>query len=247
MKTVEAHYETHLGPVYAWMLGNRETALIRSSAELEEMALPSGMNGTALDLGAGLGLHSLGLAKRGFNVIAVDSCRVLLEELRSRAAGLPITVVEADILEFMARGTSPCDVILCLGDTLTHLPTLAAVESLLIGVAATLSDRGMFAATFRDYASKTLEGDERFILVRRDESRILTCFLEYAADHVTVHDVLTQREDGRWTQSVSSYPKLRLAPGWVIAKLDALGLAARLETAPSGMTRIVARNAAPSV
>lgn len=247
MKTVEAHYETHLGPVYAWMLGNRQAALTRSSAELEEMVLPSATNATALDLGAGLGLHSLALARRGFSVIAIDSCRVLLDELRPQAAGLPITVIESDILDFLAHVTSPCDVIICLGDTLTHLPTLAAVESLLSGVVAALSDRGMFAATFRDYASKTLEGNERFILVRRDENRILTCFLEYGTDHVTVHDVLTQREDGRWIQSVSSYPKLRLAPGWVIAKLEALGLAARLETAPSGMVRIVARNAAPPV
>ncbi len=247
MTTVEAHYETHLGPVYAWMLGNRQAALTRSSAELEEMDLPPALNATALDLGAGLGLHSLALAKRGFSVIAVDSCRVLLDELRPRAAGLPIAVIESDILDFLAHVTSPCDLIICLGDTLTHLPTLAAVESLLRGVVAALSQRGMFAATFRDYASKTLEGNERFILVRRDESRILTCFLEYGTEHVTVHDVLTQREDGRWIQSVSSYPKLRLAPGWVIAKLEALGLAARLETAPSGMVRIVARNAAPSV
>jgi predicted TPR repeat methyltransferase len=246
MNTAEAHYETHLGPVYAWMLGNRQAALIRSSAELEEMALPSAVNATALDLGAGLGLHSLPLAKRGFSVTAVDSCRVLLDDLRSRAAGLPITIIEADIVDFIAHATGPCDVIVCLGDTLTHLPSLAAVESLLTGAVAALSGRGMFAATFRDYASKTLEGGERFILVRRDESRILTCFLEYGIDHVTVHDVLTQREDGRWIQSVSSYPKLRLAPAWVVAKLQALGLAARLETAPSGMVRVVARKAAPS-
>jgi hypothetical protein len=113
---------------------------------------------------------------------------------------------------------------------------------LLRDAAAALADGGMFAATFRDYASKTLEGNERFILVKRDENRILTCFLEYGADRVTVHDVLTQREDAQWVQRVSSYPKLRLAPGWVIAELQALGLAARLETAPAGMVRIVARN-----
>jgi hypothetical protein len=30
--------------------------------------------------------------------------------------------------------------------------------------------------------------DQRFIPVRADEVRILTCFLEYHAAHVTVHD-----------------------------------------------------------
>jgi SAM-dependent methyltransferase len=238
---MQSHYETHLGPIYAWMLGNLDTALKRSSAELDEMGLPS-RRGIALDLGAGLGLHSVALANRGFEVTAIDSCRVLLDELRPRAAGLPISIVEADIATFPTHVTTPCDVIICLGDTLTHLPTFDAVTSLLSNAAAALSAGGMFAATFRDYASKALEGNERFILVKRDENRILTCFLEYAADSVTVHDVLTQREEEQWVQRVSSYPKLRLAPSWVITKLQALGLSARVETAPSGMVRIVARN-----
>jgi 2-polyprenyl-3-methyl-5-hydroxy-6-metoxy-1,4-benzoquinol methylase len=241
MNTMQSHYETHLGPIYAWMLGNLDAALKRSGAELDEMGLPS-QRGTALDLGAGLGLHSVALAKRGFKVTGIDSCRVLLDEFRSRAAGLPIRIIEADIAQFPSHVADPCDVIICLGDTLTHLPTIEAVASLLRDAAAALADGGMFAATFRDYASKTLEGNERFILVKRDENRILTCFLEYGADRVTVHDVLTQREDAQWVQRVSSYPKLRLAPRWVIAELQALGLAARLETAPAGMVRIVARN-----
>jgi hypothetical protein len=104
--------------------------------------------------------------------------------------------------------------------------------------------RGLFAATFRDFASKSLDGDDRFILVKRDENRILTCILECAADSIMVHDVLTQREGAQWVRRVSSYPKLRLAPSWVTAELEAAGLAARLETAPSGMVRIVARNVA---
>jgi hypothetical protein len=116
---------------------------------------------------------------------------------------------------------------------------VSSVEQLFFDVAESLAVGGMFAATFRDYASKTLEGNARFILVRRDANRILTCFLEYGPDVVTVHDSLTQRIDGHWVQTVSSYPKLRLAPDWVEAKLQSSGLRSRRETAPSGMVRIV--------
>jgi 2-polyprenyl-3-methyl-5-hydroxy-6-metoxy-1,4-benzoquinol methylase len=244
MNTMDVHYATHLGPIYEWMVGDLDAALKRSSAELEEMGVPSDTgspHGTALDLGAGLGLHSVALAKRGFEVTAIDSCRVLMDGFRTRAAGLPITLIDADISAFRAHVGSPCDVILCLGDTLTHLPSFDAVESLLRDVAEALSEDGMFAATFRDYASKTLEGNERIIPVKRDATRILTCFLEYGTDRVTVHDIVAQLEDQRWVHSESSYAKLRLAPGWVLSKLDALGLDARQETAPSGMVRVVAR------
>jgi hypothetical protein len=46
--------------------------------------------------------------------------------------------------------------------------------------------------------------------VQSDDSKILTCFLEYFPDHVMVHDVLHERQDGKWTQKVSAYPKLRI-------------------------------------
>jgi predicted TPR repeat methyltransferase len=240
MKSAAAHYDSHLGPVYAWMLGDIDTAFARSAAEIIDMHLPAPHAGAAVDLGAGLGLHSIPLAKSGFAVTAIDSCQYLLDELRAHAGALPITVINADLLQFRDFVKGEVAVILCAGDTLTHLSSLSAVESLFEAAAMSLVSGGMFAATFRDYVSKTLEGDDRFILVRRDEHRILTCFLEYAAQHITVHDLLTQREEGQWVQRVSSYVKLRLDPHWMMSKLTALGLQARLETAPSGMVRIAA-------
>jgi 2-polyprenyl-3-methyl-5-hydroxy-6-metoxy-1,4-benzoquinol methylase len=241
MNTAAAHYDTHLGPVYSWMIGDIGAALIRSSAELDDLLPPSPVGGTAVDLGCGFGLHSLPLAKRGYAVTAVDTCRPLLDELQARSQTLPITPINADLVGFPSYLQGPVDVILCMGDTLTHLPDFAAVDTLLGAVANSLSKGGLFAATFRDYVSKTLVGDERFILVRSDAERILTCFLEYRDDHVMVHDLLHQREDGRWRQRLSSYPKLRLDPGKIASTLTAHGLAVRRESGPSGMIRIVGK------
>jgi len=233
------HYETHLAPIYAWMLGDIEAALARSAAELDELQLPPLPNRVAVDLGAGLGLHALALANRGFSVTAIDTSQVLLDQLRSRCAALPIGAINADLVEFRSFVERQPAVILCMGDTLTHLPSFAQVEELLAAVAVSLAPGGVFATTFRDYASKALEGDARFILVRADADRILTCFLEYKEDFVTVHDVLNQRQDGEWRLRVSSYPKLRLAPEWVAAKLREHGLRVRRDAARGGMVRIV--------
>ncbi len=239
MPTSETHYRTHLGPVYAWMLGDLDAAFARGAREIDDLPLPAA-RGVAVDLGAGLGLHSLGLAKRGFDVVAIDSCQSLLDELRSRVESLPIGIHDADLLEFRGFLTGQAQVIVCMGDTLTHLPALPAVESLLAGVAASLAPGGVFAATFRDYATSELKGEQRFILVRADADRIMTCFLEYGDHHVTIHDLLHGHEDGRWRQTVSSYPKLRLAPEWVTSKLSELGLRVKRSVTPSGMVRVVA-------
>jgi SAM-dependent methyltransferase len=239
MATSEIHYETHLGPVYSWMLGDLDAAFARGAAEIDDLSLPAA-RGTAVDLGAGLGLHCLSLAKRGFDVIAIDNCQVLLDDLQSRGRDLAIAIHLADLVDFRRFLAKQAQVIVCMGDTLTHLPALSAVESLLAAVAASLPRGGVFAATFRDYATSELRGVQRFILVRADESRILTCFLEYQDELVVVHDLLHEKENGRWRQAISSYPKLRLAPAWVISKLSELTFSVTRDTTPSGMVRIVA-------
>lgn len=58
-----------------------------------------GTPGTALDLGCGAGTYSLYMARRGYQVTAVDFMPQAIEMLRRRAAneGLTINAVQADI------------------------------------------------------------------------------------------------------------------------------------------------------
>ena len=108
-------------------------------------------------------------------------------------------------------------------------------------MAAALIEGGVFVTTFRDYASVTLEGESRFIPVRSDAARSLTCFLEYGEETVTVYDLVHERTEGGTRFSVSSYPKLRLTPEWVASTLTALGFSVQQDTTPGGMVRIIAR------
>lgn len=237
---VRDHYDKLLGPVYSWMVGDIDAAMTRADAELEAIGLHANGSGVAVDLGAGFGMHSVPLARRGYQVTAVDSYEPLLSELAARAGSLPIRTVNADLLEFRSHVPQPAAAILCMGDTLTHLPDTASVEALFKTISETLVPGGLFAVTFRDYASAPLKGDGRFILVRSDENRILTCFLEYGEATVQVHDVLHERDGGGWRLRLSSYPKLRLSPEWVVTALTSLGFTVRREPGISGMVRVIA-------
>jgi SAM-dependent methyltransferase len=221
------------------MVGDIEAATVRADAELDAIGLPSRGDGFSVDLGAGFGMHSLPLARRGYQVLAVDRYEPLLHGLAARAGSLAIRTVNADLREFKAHVAQPVNVILCMGDTLTHLPNLASVEALFTTVSETLVPGGLFAVTFRDYVS-VQNGDGRFILVRSDENRILTCFLEYFEATVQVHDMLHERDRGQWRLRVSSYPKLRLSPEWVVTTLRSLGFSVSREAGLSGMVRVVA-------
>lgn len=239
MATVTDHYKFHLAPIYLWIAGGFDAAVSRGEAEIEAIFpnLSSGI--TAVDLGAGFGMHAIPLARRGCSVIAVDTSSLLLEELRRHAETLPIRAVEEDLLSFQRHLDSKAHLIMCMGDTLTHLPDPPSVEKLFSLAAESLRPGGKFIATFRDYMSP-LFAHGRFVPVKSDADRILTCFLEYDHDYVNVHDVLHERNGSTWQLRVSAYRKLRLSPGWVAEELQARGFSVRVEPGLAGMVRVVA-------
>jgi len=242
MPSVIDHYAKHLGPVYTWMAGGIESAFEKGSAELAAIdATPVG-NSVAIDLGAGFGMHAVPLARRGFSVLAIDTSALLLEELRTRQNDLPIQIVQDDLLSFKRYSHGNADIILCMGDTLTHLSRTADILQLFSSVSTELSATGRFVITFRDY-SIPLQAEQRFIPVRSDEHRILTCFLEYSDSLVTVYDILNEKEGGRWQQRVSSYQKLRLSSEWVMDSIRSVGLKVRQEPGMAGMVRLIAQRA----
>ena len=240
MPSVLDHYARHLGPIYAWTAGGVDVAMERGAAEINALDLPRSKGRGVVDLGAGFGMHAIPLARAGYPVVAIDSCAALLEELRARKGSLPIDVVMDDLLAFSNHLQEAPQAIFCMGDTLTHIESEDSVRQLCSEVASALHDDGYFVISFRDY-STALTGEQRFIPVRSDDTRILTCFLEYTDTHVTVHDLLHERDASGWKQRASSYRKLRLAPEWVIRTLESFGFIVRRETGMSGMIRLVAQ------
>lgn len=234
MSSVASHYETHLAPIYVWMAGGIEQAVKLGAGDVAEFL---DARGYAVDLGAGFGMHTIPLAKSGHHVLAVDTSEYLLAELQKHCSDLEVDVAAADLLDFPAYMPDRADLILCMGDTLTHLQTIDQVATLMRRIGSSLRPGGHFIATFRDYRHLPSEAN-RFIPVRSDANRIHTCFLEEAAEHVLVHDVLHERNNDAWTMKVSSYKKLRLSPEAAVEAASAAGLLCRIEEGPRGMVKL---------
>jgi SAM-dependent methyltransferase len=238
MSSVEQHYDGLLAPVYAWMVGGAEVAFDTGQADLAAF-VPEGS--LAVDLGAGFGMHTIPLARLGWRVIAFDSSPLLIKQLSESAQGLPVETHCADLLDFevgLGHPETP-NLIVCMGDTLTHLHSMELVVQLVGRIGSRLCRGGRFIATFRDYSELPV-GDRRFIPVRSDEHRILTCFLEDEGQHVRVHDLLHEEVNGKWQTKISSYRKLRLQPGALLAACTAAGLRATIVQGPRGMLRLLA-------
>ncbi len=221
--SVKDHYYNHLGNFYSWMLGDFNEGQLQQENFFREMGIFPHFTKIAFDLGAAHGLQTISLAKLNFSVTAVDFNLQLLNELVGRIENLPIEVVESDILEFLRSQKSSAEVIVCMGDTLTHLESIDDVDALVHLSAHKLIKHGRIILSFRDL-TKEIKGTQRFIPVKSDENKILTCFLEYFPDHVMVYDILHERKDGLWIQKVSSYPKLRIDEFLILSMFNSNGI-----------------------
>lgn len=219
--SAQEHYESLLADHYEWMFGLPfEAKVAEQKAVLDEFAGTDVTGGLAVDLGCGPGFQSFALSDRGYQVIAIDTSEKLLRNLSARVGSRNIVTKHADLreLDSLVRPAS-VEIAICMGDTLTHLPSRAEVSRLFQSVANTLKPGGRIVVTYRDLASAELFALDRFIPVRSDDRRVMTCFLKYeTAETVVVHDLINVRDDdGDWTLHKSSYKNLRLPAEWVIA------------------------------
>lgn len=121
MNSAKEHYDQHLGAIYSWMAGDENAALERNRSLFRQMAIDVAAKGLAIDLGCGTGFQSIPLAELGYSVVAIDSCAVLLSQLRERSTMLPIRTIHDDMLNFPRYISDQVQLVTCMGYTLTHL------------------------------------------------------------------------------------------------------------------------------
>ncbi len=240
MVNAKTHYDNLLAPYYSWMLGGFELKLEDNRKYFLDHGIQPALSAIAMDLGAGCGFQSIPLAEAGFKVIAIDTSRDLLAELKKMAGKLPIDTVEDDLLNFRQHGPEESELIVCMGDTLTHLDSLAHVKGLFENVYQALERNGRLVISFRDLTVE-MKNLARFIPVRSEDNLIFTCFLEYEKKHVKVHDIVYERADGQWQMKKSFYRKLRIPPEWTQECLLTIGFEIETFDMQSGMLTIIAR------
>jgi hypothetical protein len=110
----------------------------------------------------------------------------------------------------------------------------------------TLIPEGKLILSFRDYSTE-LKDSSRFIPVKSDADRILTCFLEYFPEKVRVTDILHEKEDGRWQQKISSYEKVRVSENAVLNILKDTGFNIRFKVTHNRMLTIICQKSSDRV
>jgi 2-polyprenyl-3-methyl-5-hydroxy-6-metoxy-1,4-benzoquinol methylase len=232
------HYKNQLARHYTWMFGDFDSQVAAQKALFERYKIQPESSGVALDLGCGSGFQSVALSQLGFDVRAVDTSEELLAELRQRNAGVQTSC--RDIRDLLFAQEFDAELVVCMGDTLTHLESIGEVQSLVNQTHALLRGEGTIIFTFRDLHI-AIEGLDRFILVRSDQDRILSCFLEDGLHKVTVTDLLYERDGVGFALRKSSYQKLKLALSQLKEITERAGFEVETETLPGGMCSLLGR------
>jgi SAM-dependent methyltransferase len=239
-KAAQTHYDAFLAGSYSWISGGTEEQIRKNRDFFSSHSITPEGNTVAIDLGAGCGFQSVPLAGLGYSVTAVDFCGSLLDELRSHAGDLPIPTIQSDILNFSSWSGRHPALIVCMGDTLTHLPALADVDDLIRQCFSELDPGGRLILTLRDY-SREPDGEVLVIPVLREADRIFLCRLEFHADMLRVQDILYSCGPGIWERTAGEYMKIRVGPETLTRTLTGAGFAIDFSAVENGIMTVIAR------
>jgi 2-polyprenyl-3-methyl-5-hydroxy-6-metoxy-1,4-benzoquinol methylase len=234
------HYENHLANYYAWIFGGVHLKTKENRRFFTDHTIQPIRSGLAFDLGAGCGFQSVPLAQLGFRVAAMDLSAKLLAQLKEHAEKLPIETICDDLSNFTDYDRGSIELVVCMGDTLTHLESLKKVQALFDKVYSAVESGGRLVLSFRNLTVELRELD-RFIAVKSDDHTIFTCFLEYEKDTVKVHDIIYEKKKTQWALKKSFFRKLRISPAWTRNYLKSIGFMLEFDDEEKGMATIIAR------
>jgi SAM-dependent methyltransferase len=106
-----------------------------------------------LDCAAGTGPLAVGLALRGFDVVASDASPAMVARIRELAArhGAAVTASACAWDDLGGQGWAPFHAVLCVGNSLTHAPGRDGRRRALRAMAAVLRPGGLLLLTSRNW------------------------------------------------------------------------------------------------
>lgn len=181
-----------------------------------------------LDIGCASGGHAIALVKRGYACTGIDPSRPLIDAARSRAEGIPIPP------EFLEGGSGDLAALftdrrfrlmLCLGNTLPHLESLADVDSFLVDCARFLEPGGAIVIQLLNYSVLLRDKPASLPMIEVGRWRFERHY-DYLAGAIAFSTILTELRTG--AASFGSTRLLPVRPAVLEAVMEKAGL--RVET-----------------
>jgi SAM-dependent methyltransferase len=161
-----------------------------------------------LDAACGTGHHAIALAQRGYQVTGTDLSQAMVERARENASAADgDTAFHVAGFGQLAGLGQTFEAVICLGNSLPHLLSAAALEDALRDFAAVLQPGGLLVIQNRNF-DRVLVEQERFMPPQShregDREWLFLRFYEFRETTITFNMVRLWRTDGGWEQDVNS-------------------------------------------
>ncbi len=192
---------------------------------MEQIGTPE--QGRVLDAACGTGQHAIALAQRGYAIAGADLSEPMVEQARLHACQAGVTVqFEAAGFGSLSEtfGTGGFHALLCLGNSLPHLLSHAALDSALLDFATCLQPGGRLVIQNRNFDA-VLENRQRWMgpeaAHEGDKDWLFVRFYDFEPDGLITFNILSLHRTGGspWQQQLL---QTRLLPQRKTDLVDAL-------------------------
>jgi glycine/sarcosine N-methyltransferase len=151
---------------------------------------------SVLDTACGTGWHTIALAQRGYRAAGCDASPVMIEMARSNAAkaGAEVRFEVADFNQ-LDKFSEVFDAVLCLGNSLPHLLSQAALVEALQQMGGKLRGGGVLILHNLNYDMRMAK-KPRFFSANGNDEALVWRFADYGPELITFHTALFERKIG---------------------------------------------------
>jgi 2-polyprenyl-3-methyl-5-hydroxy-6-metoxy-1,4-benzoquinol methylase len=195
-----------------------------------EEQLRAGGARRVLDAACGTGMHAIALARSGYDVTGADLSAGMIARAQANAttAGVDARFEAAGFGELAVCLGTDYDAVLCLGNSLPHLPMLEGLAAALTDFATCLRPGGLLLIQNRNFDAVLArrerwmgpqshrEGDAEWLFLR---------FYDFEQDGTLVFNVVTLRRvaDDEWSQQTQSTRLRPVQRNELMSALEAAG------------------------
>ena len=168
---------------------------------------------TAVDAGCGTGFHSILLGQLGVSVTAADISKKMVEraEVNAKMAGMKIELVESSFEDLPDRLHRTYDAVVCMGNSLPHLPSRRETARSLKSFFTLLNPGGILLLQQLNY-DRILAKQERLQSVSESGGTTFIRFYEFHRSAIVFKVLMLGaggEESGRTIESVLLHPLRR--------------------------------------
>lgn len=164
-----------------------------------------------LDLAAGTGTQAIQLAKKGYDVTAIDSSEQMISIMKEKVLEEQVSLqcIRLDMEKIQELTISAYDSIICIGNSIVHLNSVEEIRQMVTDIFKLLESDGTFIVQIVNYDRILEQNIKELPLIKRDEGITFQRTYEFSNDKIQFSGVLTVEQNGKQEQflnTVELYP-----------------------------------------